>query len=186
MVFLLVIVGIAALIFALTYNSLIAKKNEVENSFGTMDALLKKRYDLIPNIVAVLQQYMNYEKDTLTKITELRAKAVTGNISSDEKTTLSNQVTPLLRNILATSENYPELKANSDFMELQNTLKDLENQITSSRTSYNNTVMGYNNAIEMFPSNFVAGLMGLLRKPMFEIPSEERKNVNVRELFNQK
>ena len=186
MIFLLVIVGIAALIFTLTYNSLIAKKNEVENSFGTMDALLKKRYDLIPNIIAVVQQYMNYEKETLTKITELRARATSGNISSEEKTTLSNQVTPLLRNIIATSENYPELKANSGFTDLQNSLKDLEDQISSSRIGYNNIVTSYNNAIEMFPGNFVSGLMGLQRKPIFEIPVEERKNVNVKELFNQK
>ncbi|MBI3501600.1 MAG: LemA family protein [Bacteroidetes bacterium] len=186
MIFLLVIVGISALVFALTYNSLIAKKNAVENSFGTMDALLKKRYDLIPNIVATAQQYMNYEKDTLTKITELRAKAVSGNISTDEKTVLSNQVAPLLRNILVSAENYPELKANSNFTELQHTLRDLEEQISSSRTGYNTIVTEFNNAIEMFPSNFVAGLMGLQRKPVFEIPAEERKNVNVRELFNQK
>ena len=186
MIFLLVLVGIGALVFALTYNSLIAKKNAVENAFGTMDALLKKRYDLIPNIVAAVLQYMNYEKDTLTKITELRAKAISGNISADEKTDLSNQVAPLLRNILMSAENYPELKANSNFTELQNTLKDLEYQISSSRIGYNNIVTSYNNSIEMFPSNFMAGLMGLQRKLIFDIPAEERKNVNVRELFNQK
>ena len=186
MIILLVIVGIFAVLFALTYNGLIAKKNAVENAFGTMDALLKKRYDLIPNIVAAVQQYMNYEKDTLTKITELRAKAISGNISTDEKTALSNQVTPLLRNILVSAENYPELKANSNFTSLQNTLQELEEQISGSRIGYNGIVTAYNNGIEMFPSNFVAGLMGLQRKPVFEIPAEERKNVNVRELFNQK
>ena len=186
MIIFLVIVGVGALLFALTYNGLIAKKNAVENAFGTMDALLKKRYDLIPNIIATVQQYMNYEKDTLTKITELRAKAISGNISTDEKTTLSNQVTPLLRNILVSAENYPELKANSSFSDLQHTLKDLEEQIAGSRIGYNGIVTEYNNGIEMFPSNFVAGLMGLQRKPVFEIPAEERKNVNVRELFNQK
>jgi len=184
MIFLLIIVCLGALIFIFTYNGLIAKKNAVENAFGVMDALLKKRYDLIPNIIATVQQYMNYEKDTLTKITDLRAKAVSGNISSDEKTTLSNQVTPLLRNILVTAENYPELKANSGFMDLQNTLKDLEEQIAGSRIGYNSIVTEYNNAIEMFPSNFVAGLMGLQRKVIFEIPAEERKNVNVKELFS--
>ena len=186
MILLLIIVGIGALIFVLLYNGLIAKKNAVENSFGTMDALLKKRYDLIPNIVATAQQYMNYEKDTLTKITELRAKAISGNISTDEKTTLSNQVAPLLRNILANAENYPELKANSNFTDLQSALKELEEQIAGSRIGYNGIVTEYNNGIEMFPSNFVAGLMGLQRKPVFETPAEERKNVNVRELFNRK
>ena len=183
MIFLLIIVGIFAVLFVFIYNGLIAKKNAVENAFGTMDALLKKRYDLIPNIVATVQQYMNYEKDTLTKITELRAKAVSGNISSEEKTTLSNQVTPLLRNILVSSENYPELKVNSNFTDLQNTLRDLEEQISGSRIGYNGIVTEFNNSIEMFPSNFVAGLMGLVRKPVFEIPAEERKNVNVKELF---
>ena len=108
-----------------------------------MDALLKKRYDLIPNIVATAQQYMNYEKDELIKITELRAKAISGNISSDEKTVLSNQMTPLLKNILVSAENYPELKANSNFTDLQNTLKELEHQISSSRIAYNNIVTSY-------------------------------------------
>ena len=186
MIILLVIVGIFALFFVLTYNGLIGKKNAVENAFGTMDALLKKRYDLIPNIVATVQQYMNYEKDTLTKITELRSQAISGTISTDEKTVLSNQVTPLLRNIMVNAENYPELKANSNFTDLQNTLRDLEEQISGARIGYNGIVTEYNNGIEMFPSNFVAGLMGLQRKPIFEIPAEERKNVNVRELFNQK
>lgn len=185
MILLLVIAGLLALFFVLTYNGLIAKKNAVENAFGTMDELLKKRYDLIPNIVSTVQQYMNYEKDTLTKITELRSQAVSGNISSDEKTVLSNQVTPLLRNIMVDAENYPELKANANFTELQNTLRDLEEQISTSRIGYNNTVTSYNNAIEMFPSSFVAGLMGLLRKPVFEVPAEERKNANVKELFRQ-
>lgn len=186
MIILLVVVGIFTLIFVLVYNGLIAKKNAVENAFGTMDALLKKRYDLIPNIVATVQQYMNYEKDTLTKITQLRSQAISGNLSTDEKTVLSNQVTPLLRNIMVNAENYPELKANVNFTDLQNTLRDLEEQISGSRIGYNGIVTEYNNGIEMFPSNFVAGLMGLQRKPVFEIPSEERKNVNVRELFNQK
>ena len=184
MIFFLLIAAVGALVFALTYNSLIAKKNSVENAFGAMDALLKKRYDLIPNIVATAQQYMNYEKDTLTKITELRAKAISGTLSSEEKTNLSNQVAPLLKNILVSAENYPELKANSNFTDLQNTLKDLENQISSSRINYNSIVTGYNNGIEMFPGNFVAGLMGLQRKTIFEIPVEERKNVNVKDLFN--
>ena len=185
MIILLILVAVGALIFVLTYNSLIAKKNSVEDAFGGMDALLKKRYDLIPNIVAGAQQYMNYEKDTLTRITELRAKAISGTISPEEKTNLSNQITPLLKNILVTAENYPDLKANSNFTVLQNTLKDLEDQISSSRIGYNSIVTSYNNGIEMFPSNFVAGLMGLQRKPVFEIPVEERKNVNVKELFNQ-
>lgn len=183
MILLLIVVGIGALVFVFAYNGLIAKKNAVENAFGTMDALLKKRYDLIPNMVATVQQYMNYEKDTLTKITELRAKAISGTVSSDEKTTLSNQMAPLLKNILVSAENYPELKANSNFMDLQKTLNDLEEQISGSRIGYNGIVTEYNNSIEMFPSNFVAGLMGLQRKPVFEIPVEERKNVNVKELF---
>ena len=184
MILLLILVAVGALVFVLTYNSLIAKKNSVENAFGAMDALLKKRYDLIPNIIATAQQYMNYEKETLTKITELRAKAISGTISSEEKTNLSNQVTPLLKNILVSAENYPELKANSNFTDLQHTLKDLEDQISSSRENYNLIVTSYNNGIEMFPSNFVAGLMGLQRKSIFEITVDERKNVNVKELFN--
>lgn len=183
MIIFLIVVAVGALIFVLTYNGLVAKKNAVENAFATMDALLKKRYDLIPNIVATVQQYMNYEKDTLTKITELRAKAISGGLSSEEKTTLSNQVTPLLKSILVSSENYPDLKANSNFTDLQKTLKELEEDIAGARIGYNGIITEYNNSIEMFPSSFVAGLMGLQRKSAFEIPAEERKNVNVKELF---
>ncbi|HEY4798096.1 MAG TPA: LemA family protein [Bacteroidia bacterium] len=183
MIFLLLIVAVGALIFVLTYNGLIAKKNAVENSFGAMDALLKKRYDMIPNIVATVQQYTNYEKDTLAKITELRTRAVSGTISPEEKTSISNQVSPLLKNILITAENYPELKANSNFIELQSTLKDLEDQIAGARIRYNEIVTVFNNGIEMFPGNFVAGLMGLQRKTVFDAPVEERKNVNVKDLF---
>jgi LemA protein len=183
MILLLVIVAIGAIVFVFTYNGLVGKKNAVENAFGTMDALLKKRYDLIPNIIATVQQYMNYEKDTLVKITELRSKAVSENISNEDKTILSNQMAPLLRNIMATTENYPELKASANFSDLQKTLNDLEEQIAGSRIGFNSIVTAYNNAIEMFPGNFVAGLMGLQRKPVFETVAEERKNVNVKELF---
>lgn len=184
MIFLLVIVAVVAVVFVLIYNSLIAKKNQVENSFSGIDTLLKKRYDLIPNLVATVQQYSNYEKSTLTQITELRAKAVSGNISSDEKVELDNQLSRSLKGIFVTAENYPDLKANSSFMDLQKNLSDLEDQISSSRRAYNNSVMDFNNAIEMFPSSFVAGLMGLQRKKLFEVLETERQNVNVKELFS--
>ena len=179
MIILLLLVGTGAMFFIFTYNGLIVKKNAVENAFGSLDALLKKRYDLVPNLVAVIRQYSKYEQETLEKVTALRSQAASGSLASDEKTRLSNEFTPLLRNILITAEQYPDLKANVHFTELTAALRSLEQEIAGARTGYNGTVTGFNNSIEMFPGNFVAGLMGLQRKPLFEAEKTERENVNL-------
>ncbi len=179
----MIILAIVAVILILMYNSLIGKKNEVENIFAGIDAVLKKRYDLIPNLVSSVSKYMEHEQDLLTKVTELRAQATKPNISDEQKIALDQQITSALGSIMIAVEAYPDLKANENVMHLQRTLTEVEAQISAARRAYNQAVTDYNNAIEMIPTNIMAGFMKMTRKQVFEIPDTERKNVNVKELF---
>ncbi len=181
----LIVLGVIALILVFMYNSLIGKKNEVDNIFAGIDAVLKKRYDLIPNLVGSVQQYMTHEKELLEKVTELRAQATRPNISDDKKIMLDKEITSALGSIMIAVENYPDLKANENVMHLQHTLHEVEAQIAAARRAYNQAVTDYNNAIEMIPTNIMANFMRLTRKQVFEIPDTERQNVNVKELFKQ-
>jgi LemA protein len=165
------------------YNSLVAKKNQVDNIFASIDTQLKKRYDLIPNLVASVSKYMEYEKETLEKVTKLRTQANKTNLSEDEKIALDAQVTSALGSIMIAVENYPELKANENVVHLQHTLSEVEAQIAAARRAYNQAVTDYNNALEQIPTNFIANAMGYTHKQVFEIPQEERKNVDVKKLF---
>ena len=182
-----IVIGLAVfvvLVFVMMYNNLINKKNQVENAFGGMDAQLKKRYDLIPNLISTVKTYMKHESETFTQITELRSKAISGDISNDEKVELDNMITSKLGGIMVAVENYPDLKASENFNQLQRSLNEVEEQISASRRSYNATVTSYNNSVEMFPSNIIAGMMNMKHKKVFEIPEAERENVNVGNLFN--
>ena len=172
------------IIVTIMYNGLINKKNQVENAFGGMDAQLKKRYDLIPNLISTVQTYMKHEADTLTQITELRAKAVSGQISDEEKVTIDNAITSKIGGIMVAVENYPDLKASENFNQLQRSLNEVEEQISASRRAYNAMVTLYNNGVEMFPTNILAGMMKMKHKNVFEIPETQRENINVGELFN--
>jgi LemA protein len=173
------------LIFVVLYNSLVGKKNQVENAFAGMDAQLKKRYDLIPNLVAAVQKYMNHEKSTLEELTTLRTKALSGNLSSNERVDIDNKISKVLGGVMVAVENYPNLKASDNFVQLQGSLNEVEEQISASRRAFNAAVTSYNNGIEMFPTNIVASMMGYDRKQVFEISEAERQNVNVGALFNQ-
>lgn len=181
---LLVILGVAALISILIYNSLIAKKNQVDNIFAGVDAILKKRYDLIPNLVASVERYMEHEKSTLEKVTSLRAEAMKPGLSDDAKIALDAKISAALGSITVAMEAYPDLKANENVMHLQRSLSEIEEQISAARRAYNQSVTDLNNAIEMFPTNLVAGWMNLSRRNVFEITSNERQSVNVHEMFN--
>ncbi|MDP8263974.1 MAG: LemA family protein [Candidatus Aceula lacicola] len=180
----IIIAVIGVLAFGM-YNGLIGKKNDVEKSFGSIDVMLKKRYDLIPNLVAAVKQYMQHEAGTLTEITELRAKAVSGNLSSDEKVSLDNKITKTLGGIMVAVENYPDLKASQNFIQLQGSLNEVEEQISAARRAFNASVTDYNNAVEMFPTNIFASMMNYKRKAVFAVANEqERQNVNIGDAFN--
>lgn len=182
-----IIIGAAVLLVLIIvgmYNSLIRKRNEVDNAFGGMDVQLKKRYDLIPNLVATVQQYASHEKDLLEKVTQLRAKVTDRQMTSDEKVELDNQISGAMRGIMVAVENYPDLKASENFLNLQRTLNEVESQISAARRTYNAVITDYNNAIQVFPKSIIASMMGLKRKEVFVIPETERQNVNVKNLFN--
>ena len=173
-----------AVVFAIMYNRLINKKNQVENAFGGMDAQFKKRYDLIPNLVKSVKGYMEHEAKTLTEITTLRTKALSGNVSDDDKVALDNALTSKLGGIMVAVENYPDLKASENFNQLQRSLNEVEEQISASRRAYNATITSYNNSVEMFPTNLLAGMLNMQRKNVFEIPETQRENVDVGDLLN--
>lgn len=179
----LIILAVVAVILVLMYNSLVSKKNQVENIFASVDAVLKKRYDLIPNLVASVSKYMEHEKSLLEQVTKLRAEANKPNVSEHQKIELDAKVTSALGSIMIAVENYPELKANENVIHLQHSLSEIEEQIAAARRAYNQAVTDYNNAIEMIPTNFMASAMRYTRKEVFEIPEAQRQNVNVKELF---
>jgi len=179
----LIIIGVLGLILVFMYNTLISRKNQVENIFGSVDAVLKKRFDLIPNLVSSVQQYMGHEKELLEKITKWRSQAMKSGISDETKIELDQKMSGALGSIMVAVENYPDLKANQNIMHLQRTLTEVEAQISAARRAYNQAVTDYNNAIEMFPTNIMANMMRFSRKAVFETAEHERQNVNVKELF---
>jgi len=181
---LIIIIVILVLVPVILYNSLVGKKNQVVNVFASIDTILKKRYDLIPNLISTVRAYMNHERDTLTEITELRAKATSGQLSDDDKVDLNNKISKALGGIMVAVEHYPDLKANQNFLQLQGSLNEIEEQISAARRAYNAVVTDYNNAIEMFPTNIVASMMNYKLKKVFEIAEAERKNLDVKNLFN--
>ncbi|MDF1576522.1 MAG: LemA family protein [Bacteroidales bacterium] len=179
-------IGVLVILFLLIiglYNSLVRRKNDVENAFASVDVMLKKRYDLIPNLVETVKNYMKHEKSLLTELTALRAQAVSGEISDDERIALENKITGGISGIMVAVENYPDLKASQNFLQLQAAWNEAEEQISASRRAFNAAVTSLNNKVETFPSNVMAGIMGYKRRTLFEIPEVERKNMNAKNLF---
>ena len=180
---LLIGLGVVILALVVMYNTLISKKNQVDNIFAGLDVVLKKRYDLIPNLIAMLQEYMSHEKSTLETLTYLRSQAMQGPLNYHEKNILENKISSLLGSVMVAAENYPNLKANENFLHVQHTLNEIEEQISAARRAYNQSVTDYNNALEMFPTNMMASAMRLEKKTVISITEGERQNVNVKTLF---
>lgn len=181
-----VLIGISVLLLIIgisMYNGLISKKNNVEYAFSSIDVMLKKRHDLIPNLVAAVKQYMTHERGLLTEITALRTQVMNPNLSDGERFQAEGQLSSMLGKIQVAVENYPDLKANTNFLQLQAAMNEVEEQISASRRAFNASVNGYNNAVEMFPTNIIAGMMSLRRRDSFEIAEIERANVDVNQLF---
>jgi len=181
--YILIVLGSLFIVIVFLFNFLIVKRNQVKNSFATVDALLKKRYDLIPNLVETVKGYVKHESTLLTEIARLRSEAVSGQKTGKEKEGIDSEMGNALKSIMAVSESYPDLKASNNFMQLQKTLNEVEEQISAGRRAYNASVNDYNNAVQMFPSNIVAGLLGFKEGDYFSISAEDRKNVNVAEQF---
>lgn len=178
-----VLVFILIIIVINIYNQLVYKKNQVKQAFSSVDVLLKKRWDLIPNLVAVVKQHMQFEQKTLAEITRLRSRAMSGDISEEQRLTVENQISRTMGNIMALIENYPELKSNQHVTQLLASLNEIEEQISAARRFYNTAVTEFNNAIEMFPSNLIAAQMNYQPKRVFVATESERNNVDVGNLF---
>ena len=178
-IIILIIIVLIAIWVVTTYNGLIKGRNSVEEGFSTMDVYLKKRFDLIPNLVETVKGYAKHEQETLETLTAARAKVSSAG-SVEERAAAENQVSGALKTLFAVAEAYPDLKANTNFLNLQNQLSQIEQDIANSRKYYNAVVKKYNNKCEMIPSSIIANMFNFARKPMFEVGSEaERENVKV-------
>lgn len=178
----LIIIAVVAVILIIIYNSLVRKRNETENAFGTIDVMLKKRYDLIPNLVATVKQYAEHEKSTFAQITEMRSKSF-ASLSNQEKADFDAAFSQASTHFFAVAENYPQLKASENFGQLQRALNETEEQLSAARRTYNASVTDYNNAVQTFPSNLLAGMFGFTRKNVFTIPEIERTTPDVSNLL---
>ena len=157
------------------YNGLVVAKNQVKNAWAQIDVQLKRRRDLIPNLIESVKGYMKHESETLTKIVELRQQAI--NITGNDVKTISqveNQLSGALKSLFALSENYPDLKASQNFLQFQEELASTENKISFARQFYNDSVLMYNNKIQVFPNNLIAGIFNFATETFFEIAEEEK------------
>ena len=178
----IVIVGILLLLVCYVigvYNKLVNARNKVDNQFSQIDIQLKRRADLIPNLVETVKGYAKHEEGTLTAVIEARNKAVSAG-TVNEKVEANNELSGALNKLFALSEAYPDLKANENFMSLQNDLKETEDKITYARQFYNDSAMGFNNLVEMFPSNIVANMFKFKKFEYFKILEEEKATPKVK------
>ncbi|MHC1716766.1 MAG: LemA family protein [Candidatus Dojkabacteria bacterium] len=172
--------AVVIVVFAITvYNKLVQQKLVVEEATGDIETFLKQRYDMIPNLVEIVKGYAKHEQETFTKITEMRAKAMSAG-TLEEKMDTENQITQALSRIIAVAENYPELKANTNFQDLQTSLKELEDNIQKSRRFYNGAARDFNTMIAVFPQNLLAGIFAFKKQAFFEASDEEKKNVEIK------
>jgi LemA protein len=178
LVILVIVVIIGGLLVSL-YNKLAKQKVLIEEAESDIDTFLKQRYDMIPNLVEIVKGYAKHEKDTFEKVTEMRSKAMSAG-SLEEKMKYEKELSGAITNLMAVAENYPELKANENFKELQTSLKELENSIQKSRRFYNGTVRDFNAMLAVFPNNLIAGIFGFKEMPFFEASEEEKENVKIK------
>ena len=174
---LIILVVLVVFVIAL-YNSLVSLKMKVENAWSQIDVQLQRRFDLIPNFVETVKGYMTHEKETLEKVTELRTSWANATTVRD-KAELDGELSSALKTIMAVSENYPDLKANQNFMQLSEELRNTENKIAFSRQFYNDTVTIYNTKLQAFPSNIIAGMFNFTRSELFKTDEASRQNVKV-------
>lgn len=160
------------------YNNFISLDNKVKEAFSTMDVYLKKRWDLIPNLVETVKGYAKYEEETLTRVTKLR-NTVYNKMTNDEKIINNEELSSDVSKIMALKEAYPELKANENFIDLSNKLTKIEDDIANARKYYNGTVRIYNNKVQMFPNNIFAKIFNYKTKRMFEASLEDKQNIRI-------
>lgn len=179
-IIILVVVLVLLVLFVVSnYNKLVIARNKVKDQFSQIDIQLKKRFDLIPNLVETVKGYAKHESETFEKV--ISARNIYANAKTDEeKVEASNELTKSLTHLFALAESYPELKANTNFEELQKELKDIEEKISYARSFYNDAVRLYNNKVETIPTNIIASLFGFKSEAFFEAAAEEKENVKVK------
>lgn len=170
------------LFIILIYNSLVGKRNQIENAEGALDAVLKQRFDLIPQLIEVTKQYVTHEEKLLERLVELRSLGAQAQ-SLKEKSQIDVEMSAELKKFSMTIENYPQLLSNNNFTKLQDALIDLEKNISASRRFYNSSVIEFNDAIQMFPGVLLASSMGLQKRDRFSIEENEKNIPNTKELF---
>lgn len=177
-----ILLGLVLILFTIgisIYNRLVVLRNHADEAFSTMDVYLKKRFDLVPNLVEVTKGYAKHEKETLENVTKARTSVMNAD-NAQERLKAEGQLTQSLKTLFAVAENYPALKADSNFLELNKSLNGMEKEIADSRRYYNGTVKAYNTRREVFPSSIIASMFAFEKKALFELDSvEERKNVKV-------
>jgi LemA protein len=174
----LIIIAVIILFAIIYFNSIVRLRNQVRNAFSQIDVQLKRRNDLIPNLVETVKGYAKHEKGVLEEVTKARA-AIMSAKTTEERAKASNALSGTLKTLFAVAENYPQLKANENFMQLQEELSGTESKIAYARQFYNDSVLTYNNRIQTFPGNMFAGIGNFKEEPMFQATEEERKNVKV-------
>lgn len=173
-----IIAGAVLLLLIVLYNSLVRVRNQVRNAWAQIDVQLKRRNDLIPNLVETVKGYAKHEKGVFTEVTKARTQMMNAN-TVEEKADASNMLSGTLKSLFAVAENYPQLKANENFLQLQEELSGTENKIAYSRQHYNDMVMKFNTKVEVFPNNLIAGIFSFKQEKSFEATAEEKKNVKV-------
>ena len=180
----LIVVGLLVLWIIFTYNGLIRSKNQVDEATSDIDVQLKRRYDLIPNLVETVKGYMTHERETLVKLTEARTATMAAhnnpNATMAQKEAAENMLSGTLKTLFAVTENYPELKASQNFLQLQDEISDTENKIQAARRFYNGNVRDFNTKIQVFPTNLLANSMHFTKYEFFQAEAGERQNVQVR------
>ena len=170
------VAAFAVVYFITTYNGFVSLRNRVKEAWADIDVQLKRRHDLIPNLMEAVKGYMAHERGVLEHVTEARSKAMQAG-STHDKQEAENMLTGALKSLFAVSENYPDLKASQNFLELQRELRDTEDKIMAARSFYNGNVRDLNTMVESFPANFVAQMFKFAKEEMFEIEVEEEREV---------
>lgn len=180
----IIIIGVLGVIFVVLYNSLIFRKNQIDQNVGSIQAYIRKRADLIPNLIAMVTEYARHEKDLLTQIAELRTNSIAPNQTTEEQIKTSDLLSQSMKGLMVSVENYPELKADANFRHLQQSLAEIEDQLAAARRSYSAAVVEYNNGVEMIPHNIVAAIMRLKVRPVVDGPLLPDNTVDVAEQFH--
>lgn len=163
-------------VFIVLYNGFVSKRNQLEEAFSGIDIILKKRFDLIPNLIEAVKGYMSHEKETFSSIVNLRNQALKTN-NPDEKLKLDQQLNNAVGSVFALAESYPDLKANTNFLSLQSDLGEIETEVERSKRYYNGTVREYNIAVESFPGNLISGIFGFSKKDYLELEEDNQREL---------